>query len=302
LWLRHRAIAVIVCASAPVGDLDDLSREAAGAIELIDGYTDQFAAARRREPVSTPAQLQQDLLPPRIAAGRGAELAACILPAYDVGGDWFDHAVAQTGAWLALGDAMGKGLTAAASSALAVSAQRAVRQSGGSLPDAAWAIHDAVSHAGDGEAFMTVVLAQWDARDHTLNWINCGHPSPLLRRPGRPLAALDGPRTLPLGIADLPPKIHLAQERLQTGDQVLIYSDGVSERRLADGQALGVAGIARALDGAGDSATATVSRVQRAVIAAGPDDLSDDATLLALRVLADDQHEPAAPGARRRRR
>jgi serine phosphatase RsbU (regulator of sigma subunit) len=296
LWLRHRAIAVLICNSDPGERLDGLAREAAAAIELATGYTDQFSSARRHAPVATAAQLQQELLPPRIAAARGAELAACILPAYDVGGDWFDIATSSSGAWLAVGDAVGKGMVAAALSALAVSAQRSVRQAGGSLDDAVWAIHDAVREGSAGEAFMTLVLAEWDARDHTISWINCGHPPPLLRHADGRLTDLDSQTTMPTGIEELPPKVRVNQASITPGDCVLMFSDGVYERRDAAGMGFGRHGIHAVLESTPRSAAAAIASLQRAVLSAGPGELRDDATMLAMRVLADDEHEPPVPG------
>ena len=77
------------------------------------------------------------LLPPRITGVRGAELAGTVLPAYDVGGDWFDHSADRGGAWLAVADAAGKGPRARPLSALSLAALRAAREAGGSLADAA---------------------------------------------------------------------------------------------------------------------------------------------------------------------
>jgi serine phosphatase RsbU (regulator of sigma subunit) len=296
LWLRHRAIAALICDGDPGDSLDGLAREAAAAIELATGYTDQFSSARRHAPVATAAQLQQELLPPRIAAARGAEIAGCILPAYDVGGDWFDVAISDTGAWLAVGDAVGKGMTAAGLSALAVSAQRSVRQAGGSLNDAVWEIHEAVHHGTGGEAFMTLVLAEWDARDQTLSWINCGHPRPVVHHADGRVTELDSAVTVPVGIDELRPEVRVAQTSVQPGDLVLLYSDGVYERRDAAGEPFGNPGIRSAVAAAPRSAAGTIAALQRAVLAAGPGSLRDDATMLALRVLADDQHEPPVPG------
>jgi serine phosphatase RsbU (regulator of sigma subunit) len=296
LWLRHRAIAALICDGDPGDRLDGLAREAAAAIELAAGYTDQFSSARRHAPVATAAQLQQDLLPPRIAAARGAELAGCILPAYDVGGDWFDIATSDRGAWLAVADAVGKGMGASALSALAVSAQRSVRQAGGSLDDAVWAVHEAVREGSAGEAFMTMVLAEWDARDHTLSWINCGHPPPLLRHADGRVADLESHITVPVGIEELPPEVRVAQTSVGPDDLVLMYSDGVYERRNAAGDGFGRAGICAVLDATPGSAARAIVALQRAVLAAGPGSLRDDATMLALRVLADDQREPPVPG------
>ena len=83
--------------------------EPQGALELSLCYTDRLAAARHSQRATPGAELQQLLLPPRIAGVRGAEIAASVLPAYDVGGDWFDHVADADGAWLAVADASGKG-------------------------------------------------------------------------------------------------------------------------------------------------------------------------------------------------
>lgn len=296
LWLRHRAVAALICDGDPGDSLDGLAREAAAAIELATGYTDQFSSARRHAPVATAAQLQQELLPPRIAAARGAEIAGCILPAYDVGGDWFDVSVSDSGAWLAVGDAVGKGMTAAGLSALAVSAQRSVRQAGGSLDDAVWEIHEAVHHGTGGEAFMTLIVAEWDARDHSFSWINCGHPRPVVHHADGRVSELDSQVTVPVGIDELRPEVRVAQTPVEPGDLVLLYSDGVYERRDAAGDALGHDRIRAAVAQAHGSAAATIAGLQRAVLDAGPGSLRDDATMLALRVLADDRREPPMPG------
>ena len=86
-------------------------------MELAGGYTDVFDAARRRKETHAAAELQQSLLPPRIARIGGGEIAGSVLPAYEVGGDWFDYVENRDGAWLAVADAVGKGATPARSAA-----------------------------------------------------------------------------------------------------------------------------------------------------------------------------------------
>ena len=85
---------------------------------------------------------------------------------------------------------------------------------------------------------MTLILAEWDARDHTLSWINCGHPPPVLRHADGRITDLDSLATVPVGIVDLPPKVRVAQTSVAPDDLVLFYSDGVYERRDADGEGL----------------------------------------------------------------
>jgi serine phosphatase RsbU (regulator of sigma subunit) len=65
------------------------------------------------------------------------------------------------------------------------------------------------------------------------------------------------------------------------GDRLLLYSDGVSERRTADGGRIGEDGLRAILAELGPrSAATTVRGLQDAVIRASPEALRDDATLL----------------------
>jgi hypothetical protein len=97
LTLRGRALSVLVFSAPPAGDLDALVARGAAELELAERYTDVLAAARRHRTCSAAAELQQDLMPPRIARLEGADVACSILPAYDVGGDWIDHCAMADG-------------------------------------------------------------------------------------------------------------------------------------------------------------------------------------------------------------
>src|SRR4029079_15120193 len=94
------------------------------------------------------AEIQQDLLPPRLAVFDGDEIAGGVLPGYDVAGDFFDYAANADGLWLCVADAMGKGNDAAAVASLAVGALRAARRGGANLEQAAALVHRTVAAAG----------------------------------------------------------------------------------------------------------------------------------------------------------
>ena len=118
--IRDRAIGVLVTDVPPNGLLERLAGQAALALEVTGGYTDVIHRARRRKDINAAAEIQQNLLPPRIAGFAGAEVAGAVLPGYQIGGDFFDYADNDDGLWLAVGDAIGKGNTAASISSLAV--------------------------------------------------------------------------------------------------------------------------------------------------------------------------------------
>jgi serine phosphatase RsbU (regulator of sigma subunit) len=284
LWLRGRALAVLVFARPPAVDLDGLVATAAAAIELADGYTDAFARARRTRGTSAAAETQQDLLPPRLATVPGAQLAATILPAYEVGGDWFDHASDAEGCWVGLADAVGKGTLAAALSAIALGAHRAARRAGGSLQESVRAIHEAVGELGLRTAYTTAVLGRWEAATRTFSWVRCGHPAPLVWHPRRGLEELRGSDGPLLGVEGLEPDVRVARRVLGAEERLLLLSDGVTERRRVDGRPIGLDGVHRALEAAESaSAASMVIALLRAVVDAQPGEPRDDASILVLR-------------------
>src|SRR3954451_15295089 len=135
LWVRCRATAVLVASQDPHGALEEIAATVAPYFELASGYTDLIERFRRVHRTSPAAEVQQDLLAPRISPIAGGEVAGSLLPAYGVGGDWFDHAENPEGAWLTVADAMGKGVGAPAASALARPPRRGAGRWGNSLEE-----------------------------------------------------------------------------------------------------------------------------------------------------------------------
>ena len=181
LWVLGRALGVLVTTDRGGSELAELARFVAPFFELASGFTDVFERGRRRKQPSPAAEMQLELLPPRIARVAGGQLVASVLPAYDVGGDWFDHAENPEGVWLAIGDAMGKGIRAAAMSAVSIGALRSARRAGGDAQRCSQEMHRAIIDFGIN-GFVTAIVGFWHATTSMFTWTNCGHLSPLLVR------------------------------------------------------------------------------------------------------------------------
>jgi hypothetical protein len=283
LWpmvVRDRVMGFLLARDVRVVDLEGFAGQAGLALELASGYTDALHAVRRRKDTQPAAEIQQNLLPPRLARVEGADVAGGVLPGYDVGGDFFDYAGNADGLWVVVADATGKGNSAAALSSLAIGALRAARRAGAGLQEAARLADEAVM-ALDMGLYLTAVLGSWDAIGQQLRWINCGHPSPLILHADGRVEELDGERTYPLGIRFTERVFPVLTALVASGDRLLLYSDGVSERRTADGTRIGENGLRAILAKLGPRSAATMVRgIQDAVIAASRDPLRDDATLL----------------------
>jgi len=297
MWLRGRAIGLLLGLRAPEEPLVELGRLGAAAMELAGGYTDVIDAARRRKETQAAAELQQSLLPPRIARMGGGEIAGSVLPSYEVGGDWFDYVENRDGAWIAIADAAGKGATAGALGGIALAALRAARRSDQSLEEAAGTMHEVIYDVARPEFFVTAIVARWHAVYSVFSWINCGHPPPLVLRADGSIEQLITDPALPLGLFEKQRKFTRHQRRLDDDERLILHSDGITARRTPGGL-FGLDGIERAVRAAsGRTATAIAKAIQEAVLSAAVDPLQDDAVTIVLAPVLD--RNRAGDGGRR---
>jgi serine phosphatase RsbU (regulator of sigma subunit) len=297
LVLADRALGALVRVNGPSSRLDEFASEAALALETISGYTDVVQAAQRHKHPRTAAEMQQNLLPPRIARVTGADIVGGVLPGYDVGGDFFDYADNHEGLWLTVADAVGKENEAAALAAVTIGALRASRRSGGGLEETVGAMRDAVRGCGNTRlVFVTAVVALWNPATHRLRWITAGHPRPIVARSGGDLETLSAGVMRPFGIEGGDGELRAAECSLSAGDRLVLYSDGLIEqphRRTAE--RVGIEAIHRVVrESTGVSCAQMVRRLQDLVVEASGGKLRDDATLLALAV--DGASEPSQGG------
>ncbi len=285
LWLRGRVIGLLLCVGNPVKSLEDIAKQGAAALELANEYTDLIHAARRCKPTSAAAEVQHELLPPRVARVTGAQLAGGLLPSYDVGGDWFDYVENRDGVWLAIADARGTGPLAAGLSAAVLGALRAARRSGQDLVDAVSAMDEVVRQLGRAESGVTALVGRWHAPTAKLAWINCGHPGGhVVSLDGR-MTELDGPVHPQLGEGDATPKLQVGVVDLEPGDRLVLVTNGIVQRAVEGGGTFGVAGLRQAIANAHTpTAAGTAMAIERAVVDAWTKPLQDDACLLVLAV------------------
>jgi hypothetical protein len=241
---------------------------------------DFLAQVRRSRPMTPAAELLRQLLPPLTSACERMVISAILEPCYDVGGDGFDYAIDGARARIVILDAVGHGLAASLACGVAMSAMRAVRRAGGDLREQARAADTALTEQFPDSRFVTAVLAELDLDAGRLRYINAGHPRPLLLRTGRVVRDLSAGRRMPLGVHD---DVEVAEEDLEGGDRLLLYTDGVTEARGPNGVEFGVERLIDLVErhaGAGLPAPETLRRLAYAVAEHQGGAPADDATLV----------------------
>ncbi|HEV2918549.1 MAG TPA: PP2C family protein-serine/threonine phosphatase [Actinomycetota bacterium] len=246
-------------------------------------YTDSYFLARRRQPMSLAAEMQWQLLPPLTFVTPRVAIAGLLEPAYAVAGDAFDYALNGDIAHLAVLDPVGHDLTASVLAAVTVGSYRHSRRGGLDLAETYAAVDRTIAAEFGGERFVTGQLAQLDCLTGRLQWVNAGHPLPLLVRRARVVDTLACHPVPPLGLGIVQPEI--ATAALEPADRVLFYTDGVTEGRNLDREPFGEARLADLLVRetlAGQPAAETMRRLAHAILAHQGRTPRDDATMVFL--------------------
>ncbi|MFD4975367.1 PP2C family protein-serine/threonine phosphatase [Streptomyces sp. NPDC058424] len=245
------------------------------------GYSDLFFGVRRREPMSVAAEIQWSLLPPLAMLMPRVAMAGILEPAYDVARDSFDYAFNGDVLYVAMIDAMGHGLDAATMATVAIGAYRHARRAGTGLPEIYDFMDRAVADQFGPEHFVTAQMLQLDTTTGHLQWVNAGHPSPMLVRDHRVALRLTGPTTLPAGFGGPEPQI--CEMKLEPGDRLLCFTDGLIEEHAMGEEQFGEGQLidwVNQLERTGRGIRAVARSLSHTLKRARGGHTTDDATLL----------------------
>ncbi|MCW3039557.1 MAG: rsbU 2 [Solirubrobacterales bacterium] len=181
---------------------------------------------------------QRSLLPSTLATG-ALELVAHYLPqaeAADVGGDWYDTIAFDDGCLaICVGDVAGKGVHAAVTMGQVRSAMHALALVHRAPAELLARLDPYVISLG---TMITLVYAIYDPASSLLSYASAGHLPMLHRKPSGEVELLEDALSPPLGTGA--PSRTQAELRLEPGAQLVLYSDGLVERRGEDlGDSLG---------------------------------------------------------------
>ena len=238
-------------------------------------------------------EIQQHLLPHKAPSVRGFEIAGKSIYCDETGGDYYDFIeLVDRGAdcvGIALGDVTGHGIGAAL---LMASARAVLRsqagQNGGAIAPLIGTLNQHLARDTGDSFFMTLFYGLLDARSRTLQWASAGHDPAFHVRPSHNVVEeLTGETGLPLGVVGDERYEACGPVSLETGDVVVIGTDGIWEAHNDAGEMFGKDRLRQVLlQNVGLSAEDTAEAVLDAVRGfVGSHVQSDDITLVVVKAL-----------------
>ena len=262
----------------------------AGERSLLQDAADRVALATRRaqlheEEHRIAVVLQRGLLPKSLPAIAGVEVAAHYEAAglgAEVGGDWYDAFELPGGRLgIVVGDVAGRSIPAASAMGQLRTVTRtlALGDDGRRPPGEALTRLNRMQLATGDDELFTVVYAIVDPDERIISWAAAGHPPPLIRtRDGRATYLEGGGGLTGIKESDYPTQ----REQLESGDALVLYTDGLVERR---GESLdaGLERLATAVASGPAGPTALVEHLLSRLLVRD-EQLPDDVTALVARI------------------
>ena len=241
LWSTGKLVVVVILIVGSVRHLHEESRvrlegknlELQRAVEIGNTRSQQ-----QEQELDKAREIQEGLLPKKIPQVRGLEVAGTWLPARVVGGDYFDVLkFSESKIGVCIGDVVGKGITAALLMANLQASFRAFASEAVSPGTLVGKLNEVIFDNIAADKFVTFCYCMIDMTDNRLTFASAGHCPPILfYKSGEAVPLKEG--GTPLGIFP-GRKYEDAGLHLESGDRLVLYTDGLTEAMNSDEQEFG---------------------------------------------------------------
>jgi len=228
-------------------------------------------------------EIQSALMPKSLPQLDGFDIAIAWNPARTVGGDYFDvMKLTDRRAGLCIADVAGKGMPAALLMSNVQAALKSFASAESSPAEVCARVNSVICNNIVAHRFITCFYALLDTETKTLTYANAGHCPPMLLRNDEYQRLTEGGPVLGV-FGD--PVYQQAEIQLQSGDQLVLFTDGITEASDASGVELGEQSLEQLLKTcSGHSAAETRDKIMAAVNELSAGKAYDDATLMIINV------------------
>ena len=214
-------------------DFDDLQitieRTVSHLIEWRDALSSRDKLVMLQNELDVATKMQQSILPTKFPSGPDYRSFASMEPARNVGGDFYDVIPLENGRiGLTIADVSGKGVPAAlfmmSSRTLLKGAAIGNHEPGDVLRE----VNNLLVEDNETMMFVTLFYALYDPHSGLLTYANGGHNAPLIRHADGSSTLLPLTGGIALGVID-GIEYEQAEVRLERGETLILYTDGVTE-------------------------------------------------------------------------
>ena len=267
--------------------LENLAINIGDALLTMRFYDGAREKERLRKELEIARQIQMQSLPTELPEFPGIAVAAESIPAYEVGGDFYDVLPRHDSATFIIGDVSGKGTSAAMYLARMQGILKTIESFQPTLWELLTRLNTLIFDHIERKSFVTLAALRVDFLSSDVRFLRAGH-LPLvhynalsrevtLYRPSGMAIGLD-PNTFP---------VQLEEETIfsRSGDVFVLVSDGVTESAAADGEQFGIEGVMECVRAHADL---TAQEIKSAVISAARrfnagEEQEDDITVLVVK-------------------
>lgn len=271
-------------------EFSDLSDDVNATVNSLKGYIKE-ANERLNKELEVAHQIQHSALNtvfPPYPNRHDFELFASMDAAKEVGGDFYDFGLLDPYNLVVLiADVSGKGVPAAMFMMNAKSLIKGLLESGRTLEEAFNEANKRLCEQNEAEMFITSWIGKLDLRTGVLEYVNAGHNPPMIIRGNHVCEYLRSKPNFVLGGLSFT-KYRTNTAKLYPGDELFLYTDGVTEAANARNELYGEKRLQAFFESRGPEEAETICHKVKEDVYAFADGApqSDDITMLALRLLA----------------
>ncbi len=247
-----RLVAAIVAINAVLAVLVGIALHTYEAMrtQIESSYRALRAKEALEREIEIAREVQRELLPRRVPALEGLEVAGVCVPAIGVGGDYYDFLLLPDDRLgIVIADVSGKGIPAALLMAGLQASVRSVSLSGSSPAEVNRRVGELLHGTTSASRYATLFFAVWDPHAREIRYSNAGHFPPLLVGASGAVRLTQG--GLPLGMFD-GCLYGEGRREVHAGDLLVLFTDGVVEAPDAAGREFGETRILETIEGVRD--------------------------------------------------
>jgi phosphoserine phosphatase RsbU/P len=231
-------------------------------------------------------RIQTSILPP-VTTARNLEIAARMIPASEVGGDYYDVRPAEDGCWIGVGDVAGHGLPAGIVMLMVQSAVATMTKSQEGSPAALLGIlndvvYDNIHHRMLQNEYVTFTLIRYH-EDGRLIFAGAHEELVLLRKAADKCESLDTPGTWVGATSEIRAVTRDTSARLEVGDLLVVYTDGITEAENGSGEPFGIERMCKEIESSREQPVTSIRDHVLATAQAWSPTQVDDMTLVVMR-------------------